>query len=215
MNLEGRPRNPRDGKRVANHPDGFPCFFDKRRSRIITANPWAFIEHTISRQITVANQPVALAYVAQGRDFYEAAENPRLGSKPLLYYYAFLNLAKSALVARGVSLPATAKHGISDPRANVRTRLRLEGQKVTIVRCAHDHCQIFPEFITLLGGDGGRNRTVAVIDLLRQVPVIHRTFTQVSDCTATLLPLKRIDVMRRRIVVRGEVHGWNGGQQAG
>lgn len=149
----------------------------------------------MARQLPAVKEPVALAYVAQARDFYEAAQNPRLGSKPLLYYYAFLNLAKAALVTRGVALPPTARHGITDPRANVRTRLRLEGQTIAMVACAHDHSQIFPEFVKLLGGNGTSQRSINIVDLLRQVPVIHRTFTQVSDSTASLLPMKSIKVM--------------------
>jgi len=180
---------------VANHPDGFPCYFEKRKPRVITANPWAFMEHEISRQLPISKESVALAYVQQARDFYEAAQNPRLGSKPLLYYYAFLNLAKATLVTRGVPLPPAARHGISDPRANVRQRLRLGGQRVLIEPCAADHRQIFPEFVRLLGGDGSVRRSISVVDLLRQVPVIHRTFTQVSGTTSSLLPLKSIAVL--------------------
>lgn len=196
MARRGRPPNSRVGKTVANHPDGFPCYFDKRRPRVITANPWAFMEHTVGRQIPAAKEAVAVAYIAQARDFYEAAQNPRLGSKPLLYYYAFLNLAKAALVTRGVLLPAAAKHGLNDPRANARTRLRLEGQRVAMRACAADHCEIFPEFVKLTGGKSASQRSFRVVDLLGQVPVIHRTFTQVSESSPTFLPLKSVKVVR-------------------
>jgi hypothetical protein len=192
----GRPPRARDGKIIANHPDGFPCFFAKRRPRVITANPWAFMEHTVVRQLPRAREPVALAYIAQARDFYEAAQTPRLGSKPLLYYYAFLNLSKAALVTRNVALPAAAKHGISDPRANARTRLRLEGQRIEMPDVAGNHSLIFPEFVKLLGGDASARRTFRVIDLLGQVPVIHRTYTQVSGASPTFLPLKAINVLK-------------------
>lgn len=154
------------------------------------------MEHAVETQLSAAKEPVALAYIAQARDFYEGAQNPRLGSKPLLYYYAFLNLAKAALVTRGVNLPAAAVHGISDPRANVRTRLRLEGQRITAASCAANHSQIFPEFVRLLGGNGASQRSFRVVDLLGQVPVIHRTFTQVTDSTPTFLPMKSIKVLR-------------------
>jgi hypothetical protein len=152
------------------------------------------MEHTVARRLPASKESVGLAYIAQARDFYEAAQNPRLGSKPLLYYYAFLNLAKAALVARGISLPAAAMHGISDPRANARTRLRLEGQRITMAACAANHSQIFPEFVKLLGGNGSVQRSFRVVDLLGQVPVIHRTFVQVSDSTPTFLPMKSIKV---------------------
>jgi hypothetical protein len=194
MAKKGRPRNPESGTAVANHPDGFPCFFDKRRPRVITANPWAFLEHTVQQRLPVAKEPVALAYVAQARDFYEAAHNHQLGSQPLLYYYAFLNLAKAALVTKGVALPATARHGISDPKANVRSRLRLEGQRVNMQACDAQHSQIFPEFVKLLGGKSTLQRSFRIVDLFSQVPVIHRTFTQVSGSSPSFLPLKSIKV---------------------
>ncbi len=153
------------------------------------------MEHTVVRKLSKKDEPVAVAYIHQARDFYEAAQNPRLGSKPLLYYYSFLNLAKATLVSCGHPLPPAARHGISDPRANARTRLRLSGQKVKMNGRASDHSEIFAEFVSMLGGDSSE-RTFHVVDLLRQVPVIHRTYTQVSSTQGIFLPMKSIRVFR-------------------
>ena len=195
----GRPQSPRTGTEVANHPDGFPSFFGKRQTRIITADPWSFLNHVVAKQLPSSKEAVALAYIAQAKDFFEAAEQPRLGSKPLLYYYSFLNLAKAALITKGVPLPAKVQHGISDPKANVRSRLRMSGQKVNVNGCAHDRSELYPEFVKILGGTTAKS--YRVVDLLAQVPVIHRTFNQVSGEPPSLLPMKSIAVMRSKGLV--------------
>src|SRR5688572_28738022 len=114
----GRPRQARKGTEVKNHPEGFPLFFDRRKQRIVTADPWAFLTQLAVTKLKKNEEDIALAYIQQGHEFYDAAQNPRLNSIPLLYYYSFLNVLKAALLIRGVSLPAAARHGISDPRRN-------------------------------------------------------------------------------------------------
>ena len=114
------PRPLAGGQPLRNHPTGFPAFFDKRKPRVVTADPWAFFRHLAMDCSRRQDRGRAAAFVEQAFDFFEAAANPQIGSKPVLYYYSFLNLAKSALLIRQVPIPTELKHGISDPRANAR-----------------------------------------------------------------------------------------------
>src|SRR6516165_3531476 len=148
--MPGRPPKAQEGDSVANAPGGFPLFYERRKPRVVTADPWAFLSHLAVR-LGKRNEDIANAYIAQGYDFFEAAQTPRFHSRPLLYYYAFLNVVKAALLIRQVALPPLARHGISDPRANSRIRLRLAGQGVQIQNAANDRSEIFPEFLSLLG----------------------------------------------------------------
>jgi len=199
---------PRSGVEVNNPPTGFPAYFNKRRPRVVTADPWAFIRSLAADQLLKGDATIAGALIDQAIDFYEAARYPRLGSKPLLYYYSFLNLVKAALTIHGVALPASAFHGISDPRANQRTRLRLEGQRVLAEKSARDHRRIFPELVKFLGGDAKEQRYYKVVDLLSQVPSIHRTYTQATGSQSSFIPLREVSVYRdkdnvwARIVLR-------------
>lgn len=154
----------RDGQRVARHPSGFPSFFRRRTPRIVTADVWSLLRHLVTKRLDGQQERAALAYIEQAFEFYEAASNPRTGSKPLLYYYSFLNLAKAALLCERTPIPPVVAHGIKDPKANVRKRLRLEGQHVRIDRRLSDHSALFPEFVSLLGGSTRKPSLIRVID---------------------------------------------------
>ncbi|MBI1847238.1 MAG: hypothetical protein HY294_05300 [Candidatus Rokubacteria bacterium] len=164
----------------------------------MTADPWAFLSHLAVTRLDKRNEDIANAYISQGNDFFEAAQNPRFHSRPLLYYYAFLNVVKAALLIRRVPLPPLARHGINDPRANSRQRLRFAGQTVNIQNVAADHSEIFPEFVRMLGHPAALSRSLRVIDLLRFVPSIHRTFTQVVASPPIFVPVARFEIRYRR-----------------
>lgn len=187
---------PLEGEPVKSHPTGFPAFFDRRKPRIVTADPWAFFRHLARDFPLRPDRSRALAFIEQAFDFFEAAENPQIGSKPVLYYYSFLNLVKAALLVRRVQIPSDVHHGISDPRANVRTRLRLTGQRIKIPAAASNRGALFPEFITMLGGDASKGREIAVTTLLAQIACIHRTYTRVSGRPASFIPVRRCELLR-------------------
>jgi hypothetical protein len=180
-----------------------PLFFDKRKQRVVTADPWAFLEHLAVTKLAKNEEARALAYIQQGHEFFEAAQNPRLNSRPLLYYYAFLNLVKAALLIKGRLLPPAAKHGISDPRANSRVRLHFQGQSVHVTGRAHDQSEIFPSFMTALGYAGRLPRTYRVLDLMRQIPSIHRTFVTVEECVSSFAPIFRIELRHKNSQLLG------------
>lgn len=151
-----RPPAARIGKPLRTPATGYPGFLrGKRLQRVITRDIWGCLKEIVEfRSQRIAREKVrqARAYLEQAFEFYAAAENPQLASRPLLYYYSFLNLAKVFLLDSGVSFPPQVTHGIRDPRANVREKLRFEGQRVRIEASASDHSRIFPEFANLLGG---------------------------------------------------------------
>jgi YaaC-like Protein len=107
-------------------------------------------------------------------------------------------VVKAALLIRRVPLPPLARHGITDPRANSRLRLRLAGQRVQFQNVAADHSEIFPEFLKILGYRGALPRFCRVIDLLHVVPSIHRTFTQVVASSPIFVPVERFELRYRR-----------------
>lgn len=140
----------------------------------------------------------ATAFLDQAHDFYSAAANARLSSRPLLYYYAFLNLAKVLLLHRNVSLPPAPRHGISDPRANTKTRLHFKTQEVTLSGAARDHSEVFPELVNALAIDPScpQSGTFKVLDLFAQIPAIHRTYCTVVEDEPTFCPVKHFAVLR-------------------
>jgi len=189
---------PVEGTPINNPPTGFPLFVERRRPRIVTADIWAFFRHMATSKLPQGEQRQALAFIEQAFEFCEAASNPRLGSRPLLYYYSFLNLAKMFLLIRKVRLAVAPKHGISDPKANEKKRLRLEGQAVRMVKCARNHSELFPEFVKALGKTVSEPANVKVIDLLSQIPAIHRTFCKVVGAKPAFLPVARFHLLKHK-----------------
>jgi hypothetical protein len=150
------------------------------------------LHHLADRQLSGGNQKRSLAYLDQARDFYEAASNPRLGSKPLLYYYAFLNLAKFALIVRGTPLPQKIQHGISDPRANSKQQIKFSGQRVQWTGRAQDRSELFPEFLAMLNDGIVSHGSASIKALLRQIPTIQRTYCHVTDEPNAFMPLRDV-----------------------
>jgi len=187
-----------EGETIKNPPTGFPVYATGRRPRVISADVWSFLRHVAETELPERKGRVAVAFIEQAAEFYDAAANPRIGSRPLLYYYSFMNLAKAFLLVRRVDLPPAPRHGISDPRANVKRRLRLEGQAVRFSRCATDHSELFPEFVKTLGMDVQRPRTVRLLSLLRQVPGIHRAFCRVTRERCSFMPAERFELRRAK-----------------
>jgi hypothetical protein len=188
------PRAPKEGKPMKRQPGAFPLFSDGRKVSVVTADPWSFLRHLATTKLRQSKAKPALAYLDQARDFFEAATNPRLGSKPLLYYYAFLNPAKVALVIKGVAVPQKLKHGISDPKANSKQQIKFSGQSVQWVGRAHDHSELFPELLALLTGQSVPAGQRTIKSLLRQIPAIHRTFCLVTEEINVFLPIHDISL---------------------
>src|SRR5881409_2856336 len=102
----------RDGKVLEHGISGFPLYFSKKgRPTVITNDIWAYLEYASLKQLPKEAAQQAIAYVDQAFEFYEAASNPRFSSRPMLYYYSFLNLAKVLLLHRRMKFPPLLDHG--------------------------------------------------------------------------------------------------------
>lgn len=186
---------PRPGTLLKNQPSGIPLFFGKRSPRVVTADPWAFYRNSVATSLGAKERLRAYAYINQAYDFYRAAENPQVGSKPLLYYYCFLNLVKVPLLIWGIPIPLRLMHGIEDPKANMKKRIRITGQEIHFWARTVKNDQVWAELWNLFGGDTSKNRTVRLVDVLAQVPSIHRTFTTITKARTRLLPISRVEAL--------------------
>ena len=147
------------------------------------------------------NSPILVFFsnlLEQAFDFFEAAQNPNISSKPLLFYYSFLNLAKVTLLIQGIPLPAKLSHGISEVEINRNTRTQTRHHKVRVPGIAHNHSQLFPEFLKILGGNASSHPEVRIIHLLAQIPAIHRTYVTVTRRSPNFLPVHHVRVLTER-----------------
>lgn len=102
----------------------FPMARTNRRwglnSMLYAAEPWAVISGAIrdaanARSLPQVEETSALSFVRQAKEYFVAAERAgAIETRPLLYYYSFLNLAKALSIAGGrKGMVGKVKHGIA------------------------------------------------------------------------------------------------------
>jgi len=106
-------------------------------------------------------------YWSQAKNFYNAALNTEVESKPLVAYYCMLNAAKSLLTLKGI--PVSPYHGlVGSPVANkamlVNEKIEAKTNGVFVALSAY--------FGASLAG-----KNVNLKDVLYNIPYIHRAFT--------------------------------------
>lgn len=103
--------------------------------RLFVNDPWELIAEEIHRSVQDdAIRDIAHSFRRQAEDYFRAATLGReLGVRPVLLYYAFLNLSKAYGIAKGnVSLAQSAHHGISSKpkaRAIPGSLVKFEGSR--------------------------------------------------------------------------------------
>lgn len=189
------PAQPRKGSPPQYLVAGFPVFSrGTHQPRVVTGNPWEFMRHTL-RSLPAGPSERAFAYLEQAYDFFVSAQNPRIASRPLLYYYSFLNLAKVFLLHQGKTVPHVVKHGIADPRANAEVAPLLE-QEVDVPGIAHDQSQLFPELFAAINGAQGLPIAgkYKIEDLIKEIPAVHRIYTSIRGVNDHFVPLDNVSI---------------------
>lgn len=198
-----------EGEQLDAESIGFPTFTrDSLVERVVTADIWAYLDHVTRRNLPETKEEPALAFLEQARDFYEAAANSSLASRPLLYYYAYLNVAKTLILNSGERMNLGVTHGVSD-RVNNQQRLHFKTQKVRIGvfdskkpkdagRPRHSGL-LLPTLMHVLGPSSSRffGKEVCVLELLGQLPAIHRTYSTVSGLPGRFLAITKFEVRRQ------------------
>jgi hypothetical protein len=98
-------------------------------SMLYAADPWAVIGGSVSEQVSgPAERAAATSFVRQAREYFTAAERANtIETRPLLYYYSFLNLGKAIAIAHGRSgLVGKVKHGVAAIHARGHTPATAE-----------------------------------------------------------------------------------------
>src|ERR1700690_3983996 len=84
--------------------------------RLFLIDPWELIAEAIHRSVSdLRTRDIAHSFRRQAEDYFRAATVGRdIAVRPVLLYYAFLNLSKAYAIAKGnKGLAGTAYHGIS------------------------------------------------------------------------------------------------------
>lgn len=133
----------------------------------------------------------AIAFLEQAADFYQAASSPRIGSKPLLYYYSFMNLAKAFLTVHTQLDLVRCTHGLREPADNVKRRLTIASQTVIAEDASRTRVQVYREFVRACGFALPQNpQPVKVVDLLEQIVGIHRITSHTLKRDTQYFPIR-------------------------
>jgi hypothetical protein len=164
----------------------WPATRDTRRfklqSRIFTSDPWSLMAEGIADVCPKKSKEAAHAFRAQAEDFFDAAiamGSRNLWAKPLLLYYAFLNLSRAYLLTWGYSNPTERpQHGIAE-KARIR---QVEGTRLTVHPSGSKKPQLFDQLLKALTGHGLKARKSYRLGyLMPQILFGHRVWCSASD----------------------------------
>lgn len=85
------------------------------QSRVFGSDPFNIIERSVNERCQQAVRSLALAYLEQARDFFAASQFGAVrAARPLLLYYAFMNLVKTFALTKGlVATFGDSHHGLT------------------------------------------------------------------------------------------------------
>ncbi len=174
---------------------------------LFSKSPWPVMADAIQHRCPPRARKAAKAFLLQAEEFQRAAEDEAIASKPLLFYYSFLNVAKAyILTARMAHNLDVAKHGLEEVLppggkefydAAVRAYpSRKEAKK-------KERKNIFDLFGQSLEAPALSALTeYKVQDLLAQIVSGHRLWTAATQHAERFIPIEEVLFMQGRNVKR-------------
>lgn len=165
------------------------------RSKAYTTDAWSVVHASVRR---IGKKPLrlsAVAFAEQAHEFYAAAlANSTVRAKPLLLYYAFLNLAKALCLCRdNKKVIGEAQHGLSE-YTDAGTSLR--DAKVEAFPSKTGSVNMFDEFTWAVEGKRlAAKQKFRVHDLIGCSLIGHRLWCDATGCGDRFLRLKPIEIM--------------------
>ena len=203
----------RDGEviNVRNRPVAFsffPTYQGAKReglhSTLFATESWNLIRHNVEKIVDTVAQRQALAFLAQARDFFNAAQSSDVSAaKPLLLYYAFMNLAKCLVTKKRGTALATVHHGLSEKLPT--TPGAIHGN-VSIDITKNPAVSAFVMFARALGATlpppiaANTHIQIRSQDFLSQILIGHRVFCQAESITERFVSLNSIDYIQNSAI---------------
>ncbi len=145
---------------------------------LYAAEPWAVIsgavrDAAITRSLPDNEAKSALSFVRQAKEYFIAAERAgALETRPLLYYYSFLNLGKALSIARGrTGMVGKVKHGVAAVHTSGYSPTSAE---IAVQRSGPGDLSAIDELHWALEGSTAPAGQIKIADLMPQSVVGHR-----------------------------------------
>lgn len=171
---------------------GFPLF--TRNSNIITTGKsktiisdiWSFWDYLIKKH----NRDKAFLFslLQQSKNFYEVAEKSEMKSKPLLYYYSFLNFSKMIIhLEQNGSITQIYNHGIGEQNNGHFHKSQIKIFKSGQTRNGNNKSVSY-ELMSVLGDDismftpaNNNQLSINLKSLLSHCVGVHRAYSQIYN----------------------------------
>jgi hypothetical protein len=168
------------------------------QSNVFSTNPWALMKTAVKSECPTHAQAEALACLDQAQQFFGAAVRADLvAAKPLLLYYAFMNIAKALCLTR--SRRATfdqAQHGLSEKLGPGGVELIDAYLKAYPSSPSSPVANVFADFVGTLGG-ASIAPTYDVVNLMPQIVAGHRLWCDATGNRERFVAIERINIMER------------------
>lgn len=160
--------------------------------RLFVNDPWELIAEAIARAVGPGRtSDIAQSFRRQAEDYFRAATIGReLAVRPVLLYYAFLNLSKAYGIAKGnTALAGRTSHGIS-PRARGRS---IPGSLIKFD--TRKGKGVFQELLRRLDGNPAVvNTDLRLGHLMPQILSGHRLWCYATNGEERFLTIESFDV---------------------
>jgi hypothetical protein len=163
-------------------------------SMVYATDPWPVISASLRHQCSASTLPSAESFVRQAREYFRAAENATaIETKPVLYYYSFLNLAKAFALARGqAALVGAVQHGLSDRGA----ASSLAAAEVLAFKSTSTKTNAFYELHEALGWDPSAFPSIMRVgELMSQILVGHRLWREASGGRERFIQVEEVHLL--------------------
>jgi len=168
------------------------------QTRVFATNPWSVIRGALTEIEDDNAKHQANSFVEQAEDFYRAYQSAHeVSSKPLLVYYALMNLVKAFVLFKKVKFEyGKAQHGIQEgvhPNGQ-----EFDDSFLKAFRSRGSQVNVFDDFMKAFMGAGLINRE-KVFDLKNIHPQVlqgHRLWASAHSCQERFVEIERIDFMQ-------------------
>lgn len=158
------------------------------RSRWFVNDPWELIAHAISKALPAGrDRDAAQSFRLQAEDYFHASTTGReLAVKPVLLYYAFLNLAKAyGVSANQPAMAGRVYHGI---QCHLNT-ISVMDTEISF-NVGNNQTSAYPELIRLLGGDTTvLSASMRLGDVAPQILTGHRLWCNAASASERFLSI--------------------------
>jgi hypothetical protein len=162
--------------------------------RFFVNDPWALIAEAIARAPQGRPRDIAQSFRRQAEDYFRASSVVQdVAVRPVLLYYAFLNLSKAFAVVRGnTKLAEPAQHGISQA-AKPRT---IAGALIRFQKSSANRPSVFAELLRVLDGNTAMLDTeLRLGHLLPQILPGHRLWCYATNRIERFVPIHFFEIL--------------------